>query len=165
MYREVAGVIVLLGFAMGMIFYNSLPERVAVHWSEGRADRFAEKFEGVFFLPFAAAAAYVGLSGLSRDKTHDKYVSVFVGFLVALAASVIAFNLGYDHNMTGVVAVTLSVALFLAGEGAKMRGKKSRVFGVAAIIMALSVFAPEYFVFVVALLAVLLFQVSLRAKA
>ena len=46
-------ILIVLGFALGMYFYHSLPTRVPIHWnSKGQIDGYGGKFIGAFGIAF-----------------------------------------------------------------------------------------------------------------
>lgn len=108
--RVVALLTFSISVGIGILFYSSLPEEIAIHWSvSGSPDNYAPKLIGVFILP--AIIAFLGSLSyfLQLDDIDEDIFSLSHLVLMTIQVLVVLYNIGY----TSIPIVPVS--LFLGG--------------------------------------------------
>lgn len=114
-------------FVVAAHCWSHVPDRIAVHWSlQGKPDGFAGRISGLLLLPIVSLAVYLlTLSLPSLDPGRANYRN-FAGAYNAIRFSITMFfsliymvmvltALGYQINMTTVVALGLGVLFVVLG--------------------------------------------------
>ncbi len=152
MYREISGLIVLLGFANALFFFGMVPERIEL------GGRDVQRFDALFLPPFAGAALYVGLAGRMQDEDGFKKLALFNAFMVGLGAAPAGFGAGMVGER--VAALALSPLAFLTGEVTEGLGGKA--WKLSAPLLLSGVIFPELLLPAVAATAVAVPYFSFR---
>ena len=113
--------------AVGAYLYPSMPETMASHWgSNGQVNGYMPKFWALFLLPMITLA----ISGLftvlpiidplkSNYKKfaqyYDRFLAVFVGFMIYIHALTILFNKGIEFNMNAALIPALAALFYIIG--------------------------------------------------
>ncbi|NLY91293.1 MAG: SdpI family protein [Firmicutes bacterium] len=121
--------ILLLVFLISWVVYPSLPEKIATHWNvEGEVDGYSNRFTGVFFIPLLTLAFYLLFIFMPlidpRRKNYPEFIKTyrlvklaFVLFMTGLHLLTLAFNLGYDIDISRCVILLLGILFTLLGRG------------------------------------------------
>ncbi|MFC7075344.1 DUF1648 domain-containing protein [Haloarcula halophila] len=114
--------IVLLTALLGVALWPRLPAEMAIHFSaSGVPDNYVPKAVGVALLPAIMLAVFLFVkTAFSYDPPSDSRVPTVVtvattGFLGALHALVLAWNVGYPVPMDSVLVGALVWAVALCG--------------------------------------------------
>jgi uncharacterized membrane protein len=103
------------------------PERMPIHWNlEGQPDGFGGKFVGLLMFPLIAAGVYLLMLALPRfdplSANYPKFATAYgvirvaiLALLAAIYAVTVLAALGYQVNMTVVVAWSMAVLFFVLG--------------------------------------------------
>lgn len=121
------GAFVLLSLAISVYALPRAPETVATHWNAaGQPDGTMGKFAGLFLLPAITAGVVALLLVVPKiDPRRENYAAFrpyYDGFVVAIAgyltlihAASVAYNLGYDVDVTTVAIGSVGLLLYYAG--------------------------------------------------
>ena len=89
--------IILLSFFIGIYFYPKMPEKMATHWNlQGEGDRYAQKFSGLFLIPFISLGVFllffiillfITIPKIDQNieefrKYYHRFVILLIGFLL-----------------------------------------------------------------------------------
>lgn len=182
---------IVLSLAMGWYVYPTLPETVASHWDgNGQANGYLDKFWGVFLMPLISIVLLIVLAVLPNIDplkknveafriSYNEFVLLMVVFMSYLNMATLAWNVGFDFNMTYAVVPALSaLCIFL---GRLLRSSKrnwfigirtpwtlssddvwdathvlaGRLFGVAGLVILTSFFFPPDILLRIVLIAIL----------
>jgi len=111
----------VLGFLVSLIVYSKLPDKIATHWDfRGYVNGYSEKTFGLFIVPVLTLVTYLLLKFLPKidplEKNIEKFqeyyqdfISQMVAFMLYLQVLVIAFNLGFQVNVSKWVMLSLAV--------------------------------------------------------
>ncbi len=126
-YTVVIGLLVILSFALAVIFYPQMPERMASHWdAAGNVNGYTSKFWGLLSLPLMQlllAALFLVIPKIDPLKDNiEKFRNYFYGFAIIVLAFmlyifslIIAWNLGLGFNMTQLMAPAMGILFFCTG--------------------------------------------------
>ena len=127
--------IILISLALGIFFYDRLPEEMASHWNaSGEVNGYTEKALGTFLIPgllaFFAILYYlvpkIDPLGKNIDKFREHYENFFVIislFLLMVYAQVLLWNTGTMISPNILMPVGIAFLFFYIGillENAKM---------------------------------------------
>jgi len=119
--------LVLGSFIVGLWAYSRLPERVASHWNiNGDVDGYTSRFGGAFFIPFMILGLYLlflFIPKIDPKKENreaimpifDKFVTIFLLFMLYLYSLTIAFALGRDFDMTQALLPAFGLLFYYIG--------------------------------------------------
>ncbi|MFA6489554.1 MAG: SdpI family protein [Candidatus Micrarchaeia archaeon] len=119
--------IVALTFLAGLYVYPLLPEKVASHWNAaGDVDGHMERGFGAFFMPVLALFmlglfyALPLLDPMKKNykafqKEYDNFVALIIGFMAYIYALTLAYNVGFQFNLTQFMAPAFAVLFYYAG--------------------------------------------------
>ena len=96
-------ILIVLGFALGVYFYPSLPSRVPIHWnSKGQIDGYGSKFFGTFGIPLMNLGMYLLFLVLPyidpKRKNYEEFPvnlsisKVFINYIFPWTGSDYTFN-------------------------------------------------------------------------
>ena len=118
-------VICLLPIICGLIFYNELPERIAIHWGiDNNPNGYFSKPAFVFGMPIMMLALQVLCSIVSdlsdkNPEANKKAVTVYKWFIpvltVVLYIVTIAFALGNNLDIRKIVMILLGILFIISG--------------------------------------------------
>ncbi len=123
----VAAGLVALSFAVSIYALPRAPETVATHWNAaGQADGTMAKVPGLFVLPALTAGVLVllyvaprvdplGANVAAFREHYDWFVVLFAAFMGYVNALVVAFNLGYDVNVSRMLYPALGLLFLFVG--------------------------------------------------
>jgi uncharacterized membrane protein len=125
--KKVILLAIAVAFVAGGYFYPSMPELMASHWDgNGQVNGYMPKFWALFLMPIMTLAI-VGLFILLPKidplkanykkfaKYYDRFLAVFVAFMVYLYALTILFNRGMEFNMTVALIPALAALFYFIG--------------------------------------------------
>lgn len=121
--------LVLLSFAVGVLFYPRLPAMVASHWDErGQVDGYTPRFWGVFLLPITIAGLACLLlaipsidplkANIARFRAqYDSFVLLVVGYFFYLHLLTLLWNLGVrmPRSVLQMLAPAVAVLFYAMG--------------------------------------------------
>jgi len=123
----VALLIIILGFAIGIYLYPSMPEVMASHWNaSGNVDGYMPKFWALFLMPIINLAL-LGLfyvipkidplkHNIKKFKGYyERFVLLVMGFLLYLYLVATSWSLGARFNFIFVLMPALAVLFFYVG--------------------------------------------------
>ncbi len=125
--KFVWGGIVAAGFAASAWFYPQIPEIMATHWGvDGQANGYMNKFWGLFLLPIILTAI-IGLmlivpkidplkQNIAKFRGYyDNFILFIAVFLLYIHALTIAWNMGFEFDMTKSIIPAMAAIFWLAG--------------------------------------------------
>lgn len=90
-------ILIFLGFALGVYFYPSLPDKIPVHWGyNGEIDGYGSKIYGTFALPLISLGMYIMFLVLPYIDPKGKNYAKFDSTYQYLKYLLIAFFLGLE---------------------------------------------------------------------
>ena len=110
-----------------LLAYSHLPERVASHWdATGHVNGYMGRFGGAFFLPLLLLGLFILFSiipmidprkqNISKFRTsYDRFIIIFVIFMVYIHTLMLAFNLGHNFDLTRALLPSLGILFFAVG--------------------------------------------------
>lgn len=119
--------IIIASIVIGAIFYPQLPARMASHWNaSGQADGYMSKFWGVFLMPLISIGMMIlfwiipKIDPLKKNidkfkKYYHGFILLMIGFLFYLYLLTLIWNLGYQFNMTRMLAPALGILFYFIG--------------------------------------------------
>ncbi|MFQ5405808.1 MAG: SdpI family protein [Candidatus Micrarchaeia archaeon] len=119
--------LILSSFALTAFFYDSLPQRIAIHWNaQGVADGSGDKNFAAFITPVAALFAFLIFQAIPLldplKKNIEKFKGVFdefkvvlVAFLLLVHLGTLAFNLGGAFDFKFIVIPGIAGLFFFTG--------------------------------------------------
>ncbi|KLU65497.1 MULTISPECIES: SdpI family protein [Desulfosporosinus] len=97
-------ILIVLGFAIGIYFYPSLPNRVPIHWNaQGQVNGYGSKLFGAFGMPVISLALYIMFVALPFIDPKRKNYRAFESTYQFLKYLVVIFSLGM-HLITLLIA-------------------------------------------------------------
>lgn len=127
MRKWIAVAILFTTWALSVLIYPALPERMVTHWDlAGRPDGWSDRAIGAFVLPLTMTVTFAMMAFLPRidpraehaGKFMETYEIVVAGSLAALALvhlSVIGTALGWNTPVARVVPVAIGGLFVLIG--------------------------------------------------
>jgi uncharacterized membrane protein len=127
--------IVLIAFAVGIVFYPQLPEQIASHWNaSGQVDGYMSKFWGIFLAPFVLlglALLFILIPRIDPLKeNYQRFRTYYDGFFILLAIfflviqlQVILWSKGVQISPNVIFPIAMGLLFFYIGifcEHAKM---------------------------------------------
>lgn len=126
-FKKIILLAIGLSFAAAAYLYPSMPELMASHWgTDGQVNGYMSKFWALFLMPIMTLII-VGLFILlpmidplkanykKFAKYYDRFLAVFVAFMVYLYALTILFNKGIEFNMTVALIPALAALFYFIG--------------------------------------------------
>ncbi len=119
--------LVIFSFALGLYFYDRMPESIASHWNaRGQVDGYMPKFWGVFFMPLLSvflAALFIIIPLIDPMKKniedfrdyYDKFILLVLAFMLYIYALTLAWNLGYKLNMLAFMSPGFAILFYYSG--------------------------------------------------
>ena len=108
MQRVIGNLVILTPVIVGLVFYNQLPNRVAIHFNvEEQANGFMNRNLAIVVLPFIALAIYNLLFSYFKQITIS-FLKEFMLWLIPISAVIIQ-GLVLTVAMGGHVQVRLTV--------------------------------------------------------
>lgn len=117
--------IVLLSFAVGILSYPYLPEKVPLHWSfKGEVDSTISRSMGAFLVPFAALILYGVFMLVPRvdpmkeniakfRKYYDEFLGLLFAFFLYVYLLNISWSLGYRFNFLQFLAPAFGAVFYI----------------------------------------------------
>lgn len=115
----------LVPFVLGLIFYNSLPETMAVHFDAmGKPNGYASKNTALFLLPLGLMIAYIAAYFITiKDPKHknqdgklNAFIFLFIPFInILVSAFTIAVGLGREIKVNILVPALVGVVFVVIG--------------------------------------------------
>ena len=113
MQRVIGNLVILTPVIVGLVFYNQLPNRVAIHFNmEEQANGFMDRNLAIVFLPFIALVIYNLLFSSFKQITIS-FLKEFMLWLIPISAVIIQ-GLVLTVAMGGHVQVRLTVIWLVA---------------------------------------------------
>jgi uncharacterized membrane protein len=122
----VAGLI-LISFILSIHFYSQVPEQMATHWnSKGEVDGYMSKSWGLFFMPVVITGLAALLLITPRidpkkeniekfRKYYDRFIIIFVLFMVAIHFQIILWNIGIQISPNAVLPAGVGILFYYIG--------------------------------------------------
>ncbi|MBS3088582.1 SdpI family protein [Candidatus Pacearchaeota archaeon] len=119
--------IILASFAIGIYFYNAVPEQMASHWNyAGEVDDYMSKNYGLFLMPVVSVLMVLLFIFIVKIDPLRKNIKKFMGYYIGLILAIVLFlfylnllsifaNLGYDFNMTQMMMPALGILFYFIG--------------------------------------------------
>ncbi len=119
--------LVVLTFAVGIILYPSLPERMATHWNiNGEANGFSTRAFGVFFMPIMSLFLAILLLSIPRidplreniekfRKYYDWFIIIMLFFFLYVHSLTLIWNLGIEFDMTRMMLPAMGIIFYASG--------------------------------------------------
>jgi len=116
-----------LTFALGAYLFPSMPTLMASHWgTDGQVNGYMPKFWALFLLPMVTLAIYGLFTVLpiidplkSNYKKfaqyYDRFLAMFVGFMIYIHALTILFNKGIGFNMSAALIPAMAALFYTIG--------------------------------------------------
>jgi uncharacterized membrane protein len=123
----IAFLLVILSFALGIVFYSSMPNKIISHWdAKGIADGYSSKFIGLFLVPIISVLMLILFLILPKidpmkknylkfRKYYDSFILIFILFLLYIHIITIIANLGFKFNMNYLIIPAMGVLFFYLG--------------------------------------------------
>ncbi|MBZ9688960.1 SdpI family protein [Clostridium estertheticum] len=120
-------ILIVLGFALGVYFYPSLPNRVPIHWnSKGQVDGYGSKFLGAFGVVLINLGIYLMFIVLPyidpKRKNYEKFQSTYqylkyllIIFLLGVEVTALLIAKGVVVNTSIFIQILGSLLLILLG--------------------------------------------------
>ena len=125
---KIAGIgMIVFALIESLLAYSHLPERVASHWdATGHVNGYMGRFGGAFFLPLLLLGLFILFSiipmidprkqNISKFRTsYDRFIIIFVIFMVYIHTLMLAFNLGHNFDLTRALLPSLGILFFAVG--------------------------------------------------
>lgn len=122
----IAGII-LFSFILSVYFYSQVPEQMATHWnSRGEVDGYMPKLWGLFSMPVVTTGLVLMLLVVPRidpkkgniekfRKYYDKFIIIFVLFMVTIHLQILLWNTGIRINPNSVLPAGIGVLFYYIG--------------------------------------------------
>lgn len=119
--------IILLSFAIGIVFYPQMPEKMASHWNyKGEVDGYITKFWGSFLMPFILVGVTLLFllipkidplkANIQKFRKHyDGFIIVFLLFMLFIHLQMILWNLGIKISPNVFLPIGTGALFFYAG--------------------------------------------------
>lgn len=121
----ITSIVCLLPIIFGLIFYNSLPENIAIHWGiDNNANGYFSKPAFVFGMPIIMVALQVFLSIVSdlsdkNPEANKKAVTVYKWIIpiitIVMYIVTIAIALGNDLDIRKILMLLLGILFIISG--------------------------------------------------
>ena len=120
-------ILIVLGFALGVYFYPSLPDRVPIHWNlNGEVNGYGSKFYGAFGLPLMNLGIYLLFLVLPyidpKRKNYESFKSTYqylkyilIIFLLGMEVTTFLTATGVTANRPVLIQVFISLLFILIG--------------------------------------------------
>lgn len=120
-------ILIVLGFALGLFFYPSLPDRVPIHWNfKGEIDGYGSKFLGAFLIPLVNLGMYLLFLVLPyidpKRKNYESFQSTYqyvkyllIIFFLGLEVTTLLIATGSVVNTTIFMQIAVSLLFILLG--------------------------------------------------
>ncbi|MBP9817154.1 SdpI family protein [Candidatus Shapirobacteria bacterium] len=127
MKKFIPPLIILLSFALAIISFPYLPPTIVTHWGiNNNVDGYSSKSFGLFFLPTLLILLYFLFLFLPKTdpykhnfaqfkKYYDNFVNLVFVFLFYIYFLTIAWNYGFEFNLTQFLLPALSLIFYYAG--------------------------------------------------
>lgn len=113
MQRVIGNLVILTSVIVGLVFYNQLPNRVAIHFNvEEQANGFMDRNLAIVFLPFIALVIYNLLFSSFKQITIS-FLKEFMLWLIPFSAVIIQ-GLILTFALGGQIQVRLTVIWLVA---------------------------------------------------
>lgn len=113
MQRVIGNIVILTPVIVGLVFYNQLPNRVAIHFNvEEQANGFMDRNLAIVFLPFIALVIYNLLFSSFKQITIS-FLKEFMLWLIPFSAVIIQ-GLILTFALGGQIQVRLTVIWLVA---------------------------------------------------
>lgn len=113
MQRVIGNLVILTPVIVGLVFYNQLPNRVAIHFNvEEQANGFMDRNLAIVFLPFIALVIYNLLFSSFKQITIS-FLKEFMLWLIPFSAVIIQ-GLILTFALGGQIQVRLTVIWLVA---------------------------------------------------
>lgn len=122
----IAGIL-LFSFILSVYFYSQVPEQMATHWnSRGEVDGYMPKLWGLFSMPVVTTGLVLMLLVVPRidpkkgniekfRKYYDKFIIIFVLFMVTIHLQILLWNTGIRINPNSVLPAGIGVLFYYIG--------------------------------------------------
>jgi uncharacterized membrane protein len=122
----IAGII-LFSFILSVYFYSQVPEQMATHWnSKGEVNGYMPKLWGLFSMPVVTTGLVLMLLVVPRidpkkgniekfRKYYDKFIIIFVLFMVTIHLQILLWNTGIRINPNSVLPAGIGVLFYYIG--------------------------------------------------
>ncbi|MDP4126161.1 MAG: SdpI family protein [Bacillota bacterium] len=120
-------ILIILGFALGVYFYPSLPDKVPIHWNaKGEINGYGSKLFGAFGLPSINLGMYLMFLALPyidpKRKNYDSFKSTYqfqkyllLVFFLGLEVFTLLISTGAVVNRPIFIQVMISLLFILLG--------------------------------------------------
>lgn len=120
-------ILIVLGFALGVYFYPSLPDKVPINWnSKGEVSGYGSKFLGAYGIAVVNLAIYLMFLVLPyidpKRKNYEKFQSTYqylkyllIIFLFGAEVTTLLIITGNVVNITVFIQILLSLLFILLG--------------------------------------------------
>jgi uncharacterized membrane protein len=120
-------ILIVLGFALGVYFYPSLPDKVPIHWnSKGQINGYGSKFLGAFGIALVNLGMYLLFLVLPyidpKRKNYEGFQSTYqylkyllIVFFLGLEVTTFLIATGVVVNMTIFSQIMVSLLFILLG--------------------------------------------------
>ena len=118
---------IVLGFLVGIFFYDQFPDRVASHWgSGGQVDGYMSKFWGTFLMP-VMLTFMLGMfmlipkidplkANVAKFRQHfDNFVILISAFMFYIYLLTVVWNLGTEFNMSRMLMPSFAILFYYIG--------------------------------------------------
>ena len=108
-------ILLLIPFAVIAFLWNDLPEQVPIHWNmENEADIYADKFPGLFLIPFLNFGIYFLFLGIPRIDPRWKDFHLFNKTFYWLRFGIVLFMvIVWSMSILSVYGIDLNVGLLI----------------------------------------------------
>lgn len=125
--KIISVVILLVNFALSLILYPKLPDKMATHWgASSEVNGYMSKGLGVFFLPLLLVGLYLLLyyapkidprkeNIIKFRKEYDMFLIIFLLFMMAMNIYTLSWNLGYHFNINIFISIALAILFYAIG--------------------------------------------------
>jgi uncharacterized membrane protein len=119
--------ILILAFAIAIISYPFMPDRMATHWGfSGNVNGYLPRIWGLFFMPLISAGLALLLLFIPRidplkenierfRETYEHFIAVLLLFLLYISLLVIAWNFGIRFNITQLLSPAMGALFYACG--------------------------------------------------
>ncbi len=118
---------IVLGFLVGIFFYDQFPDQVASHWgSGGQVDGYMSKFWGTFLMP-VMLTFMLGMfmlipkidplkANVAKFRQHfDNFVILISAFMFYIYLLTVVWNLGTEFNMSRMLMPSFAILFYYIG--------------------------------------------------
>ena len=118
---------VIITFAIGALFYNSLPSNIIMHWGlDGNADGTTTKEFGLFLIPLLMTGLLILLYFLPKidplrkninEFRHEYHtlLAVISGFFLYIQLIMIILNLGFNLDIRQLLVPAFAILIYSTG--------------------------------------------------